>query len=136
MKRFFYARLEPHTNKKGSPLGPKTFVNLKSNTMKNTLQRYDYYRSLASISPKNYDSITFFNHSNPFLGRFMVKNQRFVRRMPSRYRWAKVYLPPHAARCRDRNESDRYERPLPVSQRLSHRPPADGRDGVCRSAVH
>ena len=48
-------------HKKRVPAGTQTFVNLKSNTMKNTLQRYDYYPIIASISQKKCHSITFFN---------------------------------------------------------------------------
>lgn len=33
--------------KKGAPLSPNLFVNLKSNTMKNTMQRYDISRHRA-----------------------------------------------------------------------------------------
>ena len=35
--------------KKGIPLYPNLFVNLKSNTMKNTLQRYGFLRNLQII---------------------------------------------------------------------------------------
>ena len=39
--------------KNGIPLYPN-LVNLKSNTMKNTLQRYHFLRNPARISPNNF----------------------------------------------------------------------------------
>ncbi len=40
-------------HKKRAPLSP-TFVNLKSNTMKNTVQRYGLLRNLQNIQAKKY----------------------------------------------------------------------------------
>ena len=39
--------------KKGAPPSPQTFVNLKSNTMKNTMQRYNYFLKLPNVLRKN-----------------------------------------------------------------------------------
>ena len=51
------------SKKKGMPLHPN-LVNLKSNTMKNTLQRYVYHRNPASIFQEKCIEITFFKDFN------------------------------------------------------------------------
>ena len=63
-------------HKKWVPAGTLTFVNLKSNTMKNTLQRYDYYHIIASFSSKKPPKLTFFSHSSPFSAKIALKNHR------------------------------------------------------------
>ena len=61
-------------HKKWVPAGTLTFVNLKSNTMKNTLQRYDYNRFLPSFSSKKSQILTFFSQSSPFRTKIALKN--------------------------------------------------------------
>ena len=48
--------------KKGAPPSPQTFVNLKSNTMKNTMQRYNFSLKLPNVLRKNYLCFNFDRH--------------------------------------------------------------------------
>ena len=47
--------------KKGIPLYPN-LVNLKSNTMKNTMQRYGLFRKMQALAPQKYIYARKFNN--------------------------------------------------------------------------
>ena len=52
-RRNFAGGQDGYGHKKRAPLSP-TFVNLKSNTMKNTMQRYGFWGNLQIIQGKKY----------------------------------------------------------------------------------
>ena len=56
-----YSGIKRERNKKRVTAVTQTFVNLKSNTMKNTMQRYVFFFNLQENLLKNHVSLNYFN---------------------------------------------------------------------------
>ena len=56
-----YSGIKRERNKKRVTAVTQTFVNLKSNTMKNTMQRYAFFLNLQENLLKKHVSLNYFN---------------------------------------------------------------------------
>jgi len=61
-----YSEIKRERNKKRVTAVTQTFVNLKSNTMKNTMQRYTFFFNLQENLLKNRACLNYFNKSHRF----------------------------------------------------------------------
>ena len=61
-----YSEIKRERNKKRVTAVTQTFVNLKSNTMKNTMQRYTFFFNLQENLLKNRACLNYFNKSYQF----------------------------------------------------------------------
>ena len=59
-----YSGIKRERNKKRVTAVTQTFVNLKSNTMKNTMQRYVFFFNLQENLLKNHVYLNYFNRQH------------------------------------------------------------------------
>ena len=59
-----YSGIKRERNKKRVTAVTQTFVNLKSNTMKNTMQRYAFFFNLQENLLKNHVYLNYFNRQH------------------------------------------------------------------------
>ena len=56
----------------------QTFVNLKSNTMKNTVKRYGFISIFQGFFPKKYSNLNNFNITTLFQAPFLTSKHNFL----------------------------------------------------------